>query len=242
MPSRSTLTKRPTATARRGGRAGDPKPSLVDRAYGDLKRRILDNELPAGFTALEQEIALMLGISRTPVREALIRLEQEGLVSVRSRHGMKVLPLSPADMRDIYQILTALEASAAELAAKRDLAPEDIARLDDAVADMERALGDDDLSAWAEADDRFHATLVELSGNARLSALALTFRDQSHRARLATLTLRPKPVQSTADHRQLADAIRAGDPHAAREMHRLHRARATDMLYDLMMRIGLSGL
>ena len=93
--------------------------SLVDAAYEQIRRRILDNAWPPGHRALEQEVALALGMSRTPVREALMRLQAEGLVEVIPRHGMRVLPVSPNDMREIYQILTALECMAAELLAQR---------------------------------------------------------------------------------------------------------------------------
>ena len=96
-----------------------PRLSLVDAAYEQIRRRILDNVWPPGHRALEQEVALALGMSRTPVREALMRLQNEGLVEVIPRHGMRVLPVSPTDMREIYQILTALECMAAELLARR---------------------------------------------------------------------------------------------------------------------------
>ena len=91
--------------------------SLVDEAYHGIRRRILDNQWAPGFQAMEQEVALQLGMSRTPVREALIRLGKEGLVEVIPRRGMRVLPVSPNDMREIYEILTALECMAAELLA-----------------------------------------------------------------------------------------------------------------------------
>jgi DNA-binding GntR family transcriptional regulator len=81
-----------------------------------MRQRILDNEWTPGFRALEQELALSLGMSRTPVREAAIRLQKEGLVKVVPRHGITVLPVSVDDMRDIYDMLTALEPMAAELA------------------------------------------------------------------------------------------------------------------------------
>jgi DNA-binding GntR family transcriptional regulator len=97
--------------------------SLVDAAYEQIRRRILDNAWPPGHRALEQEVALALGMSRTPVREALMRLQAEGLVEVIPRHGMRVLPVSPTDMREICQILTALECMAAELLAAQARAP-----------------------------------------------------------------------------------------------------------------------
>src|SRR5512141_1326949 len=98
------------------GKAAVADGSLVDIAYQTMRARILDNQWAPGYRALEQELAQELGMSRTPVREALIRLQKEGLVEVVPRHGMRVLPVSAADMRDIYEMLTALEPMAAELA------------------------------------------------------------------------------------------------------------------------------
>ena len=120
---------------------------------------------PPGHRALEQEVALALGMSRTPVREALMRLQNEGLVEVIPRHGMRVLPVSPNDMREIYQILTALECMAAELLAQRKPSDKELEPLVAATKAMDKALKAEDLDAWAAADERFHAHLVELAGN-----------------------------------------------------------------------------
>ncbi len=145
-----------------------PSLSLVDAAYEQVRRRILDNVWPPGHQALEQEVALALGMSRTPVREALMRLRNEGLVEVVPRHGMRVLPVSAADMREIYEILTALECMAAELLAARQPTKAQLAPLVNATKAMDRALKSGDLDAWAAADELFHAQLVELAGNRQL--------------------------------------------------------------------------
>src|SRR5512133_2353230 len=104
-----------------------PVVSLVDAVYEQIRHRILDNVWPPGHRALEQEVALALGVSRTPVREALVRLQSEGLVEVVPRHGMRVLSLSTADMRETYEVLTALESMAAELVARQRLGTDQIA-------------------------------------------------------------------------------------------------------------------
>ena len=105
------------ATARPAART----PTAAEAAYQRLRAMILDNLLPPGTQRLEAELALELGMSRTPVREAMLRLQQEGLVSVTPRHGMRVAPISVADMRDIYDVLESLEPKAAELLARRGL-------------------------------------------------------------------------------------------------------------------------
>ncbi len=200
---------------------------MADSAYEQIRQRMLDNVWPPGYRALEQEVALALGMSRTPVREALLRLHSEGLVEVVPRHGMRVLPVSPNDMREIYQILTALECMAAELLASRKPSDKDLKPLIDATKAMDKALKANDLEAWAAADERFHAQLVDLAGNRQLQSTVLNYWDRAHRARMFTLRLRPKPVNSTQEHMQMVERLRAGDAAGAAAVTRAHRERAS---------------
>jgi DNA-binding GntR family transcriptional regulator len=209
-------------------------------AYEEVKRRILDNEMPAGFQALESELAETLAMSRTPVREALVRLADEGLVEVRPRHGMRVLPVSTADMREIYEILTALECMAAELLARKRPSDAELQPLVDATDAMDAALKADDLDGWAQADERFHAQLLELAGNRQLQATVLNYWDRAHRARMFSLRLRPAPVNSTREHMQLVDSLRAGDPDGAARVNRAHRERANRELLAIFERYKLA--
>jgi DNA-binding GntR family transcriptional regulator len=234
-------TGAPAVPARRGV-ARAPRGTRVDDAYRAIRKRILDNVYPPGYQALEQSLADELGLSRTPVREALIRLQKEGLVDVVPRHGMRVLPVSPTDMKEIYEILTALEGMAAELLAKRKPSDEALAPLERASRDMARALRADDLEAWAEADERFHRQLIELAGNRLLAQAVLHFWDRAQRVRRLTLRLRPKPVNSTKEHTALVERIRAGDPRGAHEVNRAHRERASRELLAILERYRLQHL
>ncbi len=243
----------PSRTAARPGRSdgrttaermpGRPaRTSLVDQAYSVIRRRVLDNVFPPGYRALESELAEALGISRTPLREALIRLQKEGLVEVVPRHGMRVLPVSPADMAEIYVVLAALESAAVELVATRRPPERDLKPLLQATRDMDRALKADDLDAWAAADEQFHRTLMDLAGNRMLKETVENFWDRAHRARLVTLRLRPKPADSTREHAQLVDRLRAGDAAGAIAVNRAHRARASRELLALFERLRLQQL
>ena len=216
--------------------------SLVDAAYQQIRQRILDNLWPPGHCALEQEVALALGMSRTPVREALMRLRNEGLVEVIPRHGMRVLPVSPTDMREIYEILTALECMAGELLARRGPSDEELKPLVAATKAMDKALKADDLDAWAAADERFHAHFIELAGNRQLQATVLNYWDRAHRARMFTLRLRPKPVNSTREHMRMVAQLRAGDVEGIVQGIRAHRARATGELIAIFERYRLQHL
>jgi len=216
-----------------------PAVSLVDTAYEWIRRRILDNVWPPGHRALEQEVALELGMSRTPVREALVRLQNDGLVEVVPRHGMRVLPVSPQDMREIYEVLTALECMAAEIVARRKPGDAELQTLTQATADMDEALARDDLEAWAAADERFHVSLVELSGNRALANTVWNYWDRAHRARMLSLRLRPKPVNSTHEHMQMVERLRAGDVAGAAAVTRAHRERANQELVAIFERFKL---
>jgi len=218
------------------------KRSFSDQAYSQLKRRILENEITIGQQYMEQEIAELLGMSRTPVHEALARLANEGLVEIRPRHGMRVKPVSLKDMREICQVLTSLESTAAALAANQRLEKPEIEEMQQAVRDMDDALEKDDLAAWAEADERFHKLLVAFSRNERLVTLVDTYYDQSHRFRMLTLRLRPKPVDSNKDHRDTLEAIIRNDADAARHIHRKHREKSGTLLVELLESHGLNQL
>ncbi len=214
----------------------------TEMAYSTLKAMIMDNKLQPAASYLESELAEQLGISRTPTREAMLQLERDGFVEVRPRHGMRVLPISATDMREIYEILTELEPLAAELAAERGPLEQELREMHDCVDAMDEALSRDALEDWARADDRFHTLLAESSGNKRLERVLGNFADQVYRARMATLRMREKPVRSNHDHRELLACLERGDAKAAREVHRRHRKNAGQMLVGLLEHYQIGSL
>src|SRR5918993_1909658 len=220
------------------------RPSLVEDAYMALKVAIRDNVFPPGYQGSEQEIAVRLGMSRTPVHEAIIRLQEDGLVRVLSKRGVMVCPLAPEDVREIYDVIIAIESMAAELVAtlpqeeRRSVANE----LEEATAQMETSLREGDLLAWAAADDLFHRTLVERCGNGRIRRIAQTVTDQAHRARMLTLKLRSKPTGSVAAHRRIIAAIQKGKVAEAHRHARDHRVSARDELVPLIVSFGIKHL
>lgn len=196
---------------------------MSDQAYLELRRLILEDLLHPGQQLLEQELTERLAMSPTPLRIALARLQSEGFLEIKPRHGVRILPLSATDSREIYEILTSLEATAAYLLAKRSLSVQELAPLEQAVVEMETA--GDAIESWSVADERFHAALVSMCGNRRLEQTVHLYRDQANRVRKATLRLRlhPSPRQSTQHHRALFEAIRKGDAASARALHLSHR-------------------
>lgn len=221
----------------------DSKPlSNTQRAVRDLRQMILTGELAAGTDHLESELADTLGMSRTPIREAALMLESRGLLEMRPRKGVRILPVSAEDMREIYDILTELESLAAQRAAEARYSDTDLALLAQSITQMDHAITTEDLEAWAEADDLFHSELVRLGRNHRVEAIVAMMRDQVRRARATTLFIRPLPVQSNEDHRAVFQAIQTGDAETARERHRQHRLHAKDVLIGILERHRLNSL
>ena len=182
----------------------------------------------------EQELCERYGASRTPIREALSRLQRDGLVKVIPRHGMRVLPISLTDIQEIYQILTSLESLAVELAAARKLTAKELEFLERATQKMNVAHEASDIKTWAQADEDFHYHLVELAGNRILTDVAGSFWSRAQRARLTLLSRRKSTAESTLEHAKLVDAIRQGDSRLARETLENHRRRGIQNLTELM--------
>lgn len=231
------------ATAQTTGADVSATLSQTERAAAIIKEKILSNALLPGSNHLESELADMLDMSRTPVREALLTLEAQGLVEIRPRRGVQILPLSVQDMKEIYQILTELESLAAAEVAAKGLSRKELAGVETHLKRMEAALeGKEDRIAWAEADDLFHRELTMLAGNRRLTQVVQMFWDQAHRARLLTLHMRPAPYRSNRDHRALLDAIVKGDAEEARRIHREHRIAACELIISLLSKYGFHNI
>jgi DNA-binding GntR family transcriptional regulator len=209
-------------------------------AYVHIKQKILDNDYAPGTQVLEQAMSAELGLSRTPIREALVRLEQEGLLRIVPRHGVEILSLSPDDMREIYELLTCLEPKAVEILASRRPSADDVTSLAEACDAMEQALAREDRAAWAVADEKFHLALVDLCQNKRLAQAVMSFWEQTHRVRMFTLKLRPLPLESTREHRAVLDAILAGDGKLAKKLYEAHRVRSQKVLTDILREFNLN--
>lgn len=207
---------------------------LAEVVYSKLRTEIINNKLLPGEQILEKVLVERFGCSRTPIREACVRLEKEGLIEIKPRHGIKVKPISVVDMSDIYDVLNALETEAARKLASLKLTEEQLKPLIESTNAMQKALEDDCLEEWAESDERFHIALVELTGNQRLIDAVFQLWGQAHRVRYATLNLRDKPFKSTQDHMELVEAIRSGDVEGAARLHREHRINGKKTLLSIL--------
>lgn len=219
---------------------GDSGTSRAEAVHQALRAQVIGARLLPGEVVTESELAGRLGVSRTPVREALLRLQEEGWVEIRARRGIRIRPVSAEDMREIYAVLVALEGAAAMAAARQPGRAAWAERMEAETEAMRAALAGDDLAGWAAADGRFHDALLAAAGNAPLARLAAGLADHAHRARVLTLALRPRPEASLAEHGAVTAALRAGMAEAAREAITRHRDRAAGEIVAALRRLPVA--
>ncbi|RND01202.1 GntR family transcriptional regulator [Lysinibacillus halotolerans] len=212
---------------------------LPQRAYLAIRHAIRHLQLLPGQTVLEREMAELLDMSRTPVRESLVRLETEGWVRLIPRRGFIVAPLVADDLQQIYEVVEALDGVAGRLATGRT-SQEEITQLEHLIEKQEKALELNDLFAWTELDDQFHNYIVDLSQNPRLRSIVDSQSDQLYRARLYTIKFRPKPIRSVTEHKAILAAMRAGDSEAVRTLLQSHRYRARNEILETLHSMPLS--
>ncbi len=198
--------------------------SIVDRVYDALRERIIEGALAGGVRLRQESLADELGVSRTPLREALRRLESEGLVELETNRGARVVEVTVADMLASYEARLLLEPPAAARAATtRSLA--DQMRMRAAIAAHRSA---STTTALFEANRSFHVALVEASGNAILGRIAaLLWATRLGSAVYQRQRMTPLEAARDADeHEAISDAVDAGDSGAAELLTREHIARA----------------
>ena|SRR5580693_7705636 len=221
--------------------ASDPGPahdrlniaSVVDQVYTAIRERITSGSLARGARVHQEDLAEELGVSRTPVREALRRLAAEGLVEMRTNRGARVADVDQAGMRVSYEARTVIEPGAARLAAAEQLA-EPLARMRAAVAAQRRSLRN--VRRSFEANREFHLALAAASGNEFLSQ----FAERLWVARIGE-TIYERQVQTqermlldVREHEQILEAIEAGDGRRAESLTRRHLADAMKRSLDIL--------
>lgn len=197
---------------------------LPQQAYIIIQQAIRNLQLQPNEAFLEREIIDMLEMSRTPVREALIRLEMDRWIRLTPRKGFSVEPIIKENIEQICQIAEALDGVAAELATL-NMEEKQLDMLDSLIARQEKCLDENNLEAYLDADNQFHHLIVEYSRNERLQNIMDSHSDQLYRARLFTINERKLPVRSIKEHKAIVAAMRAEDSKAAQLLMHSHRHR-----------------
>jgi len=201
--------------------------SAAQLAYDYVKARLLDGRFAGGTLLSENEIAQRLDVSRTPVRQAFVQLEAEGLLELYPRRGALVVPISPSEAEDVLEARMLIEQHAARRAASAGPALAETLR--GHIADQEQALEDGAGFAWA--DRRFHHALVESAGNQLLTRQSAGLRDRHQRIAAATVAGDPARIgRFIAEHRAIVAALERSDGDAAAELLGTHLQGAHELV------------
>ncbi|MEZ9974706.1 hypothetical protein BCS96_13640 [Vibrio breoganii] len=195
---------------------------LSEQAYFKLKDMILKNIFRINQQLLIDEAVEICGFSRTPVREALLRLQEDGLIKLHPRHGLKVCALSKKDVEELYQLIAHLEVMALDICIEKGLTEYQIATLRELTQQMEYALHNKDIDTWALIDMQFHETIFSYTENSRLIETAKKYNEQNKRCKDIVIKLRPLPWDSIIEHNKLIDNLELRDSDEARKMHLQH--------------------
>lgn len=202
--------------------AGRPRESAADRAYAFVKRQIVTSAYPGGSLISEGEVSAAVDVSRTPVREAFLRLEVEGLLRLYPKRGALVVPVSAAEIRDVLDARLAIEQHAARAAIRAGRHHELAAELR-AILSVHSPETPPDASQFTELDREFHRALVDSAGNRLLAGFYATLRDRQLRMGTAALLRDPGRYDTIlSEHAVLADLIDAGDAESAAETIAAH--------------------
>lgn len=195
-------------------------PSLADRVFEKLENDIIFGVYPRGEILTELKLVEQLGVSRTPIREALRRLEQERLISDTAR-GSVVLGITEDDLKDILMIRLKLEGVATYYATK-NMTAEGIKELEDVLDLQEFYLSKGDTENIRRMDDAFHGLICKLSGHTVIADTLLPLRRKSQRYRKISIGDTNRTKEVIREHRRIFEAIRAGDAEAAEKLTAEH--------------------
>lgn len=188
---------------------------LRDVVFNTLRQAILRGELKPGERLMEIQLANKLGVSRTPIREAIRKLELEGLVLMIPRRGAEVAEITEKSLRDVLEVRDALEVLSVDLACDR-ISSDDIQKLKEAAKEFEVALQGGDVTEYAEADVKFHDIIYLATENQRLIQLLYNLREQMYRYRVEYLKRKEMHPILLAEHEHIIECIEKKDKEAAK--------------------------
>ena len=204
---------------------------LRDVVFNTLRRAILRGELKPGERLMEIQLANKLGVSRTPIREAIRKLELEGLVLMIPRKGAEVAEITEKNLRDVLEVRCALEELAVQLACDR-IERNRIRELHAAAAHFRDIRDSDDITQIAAADEAFHDVIFKATGNERLIQLLNNLREQMYRYRIEYLKKKECYPQLLKEHATIMKAIEEHDKEKATRITGQHINNQVDTVVD----------
>ncbi len=180
---------------------------LRDVVFNTLREAILKGELRPGERLMELQLATKLGVSRTPIREAIRMLEQEGLAITIPRRGAEVAKMTEKDMEDVLQIREALDELAASIACDQ-ITEEELEQLVCTMHEFESAARKKDIKRLAEVDEQFHDIIYQAAGNPRLVTIFNNLREQMYRYRIEYLKDEQNYPVLLKEHKEIVNAFK----------------------------------
>ena len=197
--------------------------STTDRVHAAIRDAIVAGELPAGSMHSIYQLAESYGVSRTPVRDAVLRLADAGMLEIARNQGVRIRGLSLREVREIVETRMLLEVPAAAQAARvADQALID--RMDATLAELERHAAAGNRAEFAQHDRALHRLFLDASGNRRVTALVESLRDSTQAMGISTMEISRSLHEVELEHVPIVEAIRAGDPAAAARLMHEHLA------------------
>jgi DNA-binding GntR family transcriptional regulator len=206
---------------------------LREMVYEELKMQILTGAIVPGTRMMEAELAKEIGVSRTPIREAIRKLEKEGLVTIEPRRGAYASQMSTEDMVEILEVRQNMEGLAAYFAASR-MSPEHLAELKEVSANYNAAVAEGNMEHMIANDTRFHRIIVDSCNNKILVQMIEQLQELVLRFRYIHYDNFRRAAEMPAEHQAILDAIEKGDADAAREAADIH----IDRLKELVIQEG----
>ena len=194
---------------------------LRDVVFNTLRRAILKGELKPGERLMEITLADKLGVSRTPIREAIRKLELEGLVVMAPRKGAKVASITERDLNDVLEVRKGMEVLAISLACKR-ITGEELEKLETIEQSFQKLIESGNLTELAEMDVKFHDTIYQATNNQRLVQLLNNLREQMYRYRMEYLKDIAVRRTLAEEHKAICRALRERDEQQAEESVSIH--------------------
>lgn len=206
---------------------------LRDVVFNTLREAILRGDLVPGERLMELQLAAKLGVSRTPIREAIRMLEQEGLAITIPRKGAIVAGMTEKDMQDVLEIREALEELSVQVACDK-ITNEEIAKLRENMENFETSLKSGDLKRMAEADVEFHDVIYQATDNPKLINMLNNLREQMYRYRVEYLKNPSNHEQLLREHEAIYRGIMEKDKDAVTEMIRKHISNQVDVVKNII--------
>ncbi len=206
---------------------------LRDVVFNTLREAILRGDLVPGERLMELQLASKLGVSRTPIREAIRMLEQEGLAITIPRKGAIVAGMTEKDMQDVLEIREALEELSVQVACDK-ITDEEVERLRENMESFETSLKSNDIKRMAEADVEFHDVIYQATDNPKLINMLNNLREQMYRYRVEYLKNPDNHEQLLQEHAAIYEGILAKDKDAVTQMIRRHISNQVDVVKHII--------